>query len=167
MLEKCNWGIHMATSNSYRASSLNSKVISAAPSVCASDRFATPFAACNFIVNWDGADVHELLDAIKCARRLGDRFIQDKLIEYILAIPMRHPRPEDIPAYVGAPVWAVDRSGCALVGMPGRETIVDAAALRKIRSAASRKNGDTKDSATLPAATVPSIPKNGTDGMFA
>ena len=93
--------------------------------------FANAYAACNFIVTWNGEDVQELLTAIKCARDLGDRFIQDKLIEYILNIPFRNPRPGDVPAFAGKPVWAVDKKGYALVGMPGAETIVSAATLRE------------------------------------
>jgi len=119
--------------DSIRTGSSSPKNVIPAPSR-AGDSFSTPYAACNFIVNWDGRDVHELLEAIHCARRLGDRFIQDKLIEYILAIPLRHPRPDDVPAYSGAPVWAVDRSGEALIGMPGRETIVSVDTLRKSAS---------------------------------
>lgn len=93
--------------------------------------FRNAYAACNFIVTWNGEDVREVLDAIQCAREFGDRFIQDKLIEYILTIPFRNPRPSDIPAFVGKPVWAVDKQGRALVGMPGSETIVDVASLRE------------------------------------
>ena len=96
-----------------------------------SKAFQTAFGACNFIVNWNGEDVGELLEAIHFARLTGDRFIQDKLIEYILNIPYRVPRPEDIPAFVGKPVWAVDHHGHALVGMPGTETIVDVSTLRQ------------------------------------
>src|SRR6266540_878730 len=91
--------------------------------------FTNPFGACNFIVTWNGEDVRELLEAIKCARTSNDRFIQDKLIEYILNIPIRNPRPSDIPAFAGKPVWAVDRHGQALVGMPGNEVIVEAETL--------------------------------------
>ena len=136
--------------------SSNGKVLTPA---ITQERFATPFAACNFIVNWDGTDVRELFDAILCARRLGDRFIQDKLIEYILAIPHRNPRPDDVPAYAGAPVWAVDKSGRALVGMPGRETIVDSTALRKIR------NGSGNAGPGADHGPVESVPKNGTNGF--
>jgi hypothetical protein len=92
--------------------------------------FQSPFGACNFIVTWNGEDVRDLLDAIQFARDTGDRFIQDKLIEYILNIPFRHPRPQDIPAFVGKPVWAVDNKGKALIGMPGSETIVNVNTLR-------------------------------------
>src|SRR5207247_2575501 len=94
-------------------------------------KFTNPFGACNFIVTWDGEDVEELLSAIRCARQSTDRFIQDKLIEYILNIPYRNPRPTDIPAFSGRPVWAVDRHGHALVGMPGNESIVQAETLRR------------------------------------
>jgi hypothetical protein len=101
-------------------------------------KFLNAFGACNFIVTWDGEDVGELLSAILFARHTGDRFIQDKLIEYILNIPFRNPRPEDIPAFVGkpgpakgGPVWAVDKHGRALVGMPGSESIVDINELRE------------------------------------
>ena len=98
----------------------------------ANPKFRNAYAACNFIVTWDGEDVYEVLDAIRCAREYGDRFIQDKLIEYILNIPFRNPRPFDIPAFIGKPVWAVDKHGHALIGMPGSETIVDVAALREL-----------------------------------
>ena len=94
-------------------------------------KFQNPFGACNFIVTWDGEDVRELFAAIQVARQSGDRFIQDKLIEYILNISERNPRPKDIPAFVGKPVWAVDHHGRALIGMPGSETIVDASTLRE------------------------------------
>jgi hypothetical protein len=94
-------------------------------------KFQNPYGACNFIVTWNGEDADELLDAIRFARESGDRFIQDKLIEYILNIPLRHPRPLDIPAFVGRPVWAVDNHGRALIGMPGAESIVDVEWLRK------------------------------------
>jgi len=94
-------------------------------------KFQSPFGACNFIVTWDGEDVRELLAAINCARQSGDRFIQDKLIEYILNIPFRNPRPADIPAFIGKPVWAVDKHGRVLIGMPGTETIVEASALKE------------------------------------
>lgn len=93
--------------------------------------FQNPYAACNFIVTWDGENVGEVLDAIRYARECGDRFIQDKLIEYILNIPLRHPRPLDIPAFVEKPVWAVDKHGRALIGMPGAETIVEVERLRQ------------------------------------
>jgi hypothetical protein len=108
-----------------------------------SEVFTNPFGACNFIVTWDGEDVRELLDAIKCARTSSDRFIQDKLIEYILNIPIRNPRPSDVPAFAGKPVWAVDHHGRALIGMPGSEEVVDAETL-KIRS---RTNGHAKKDA--------------------
>ena len=101
-------------------------------------KFLNAFGACNFIVTWDGEDVRQLLSAILFARQSGDRFIQDKLIEYILNIPYRNPRPKDIPAFVGnpgsfkgGPVWAVDKQGHALVGMPGSESIVDVSYLRE------------------------------------
>jgi hypothetical protein len=101
-------------------------------------KFLNAFGACNFIVTWNGEDVGELLSAILFARQAGDRFIQDKLIEYILNIPYRNPRPEDIPAFVGkpgpskgGPVWAVDKQGYALVGMPGSESIVSVDELRE------------------------------------
>ncbi len=95
-------------------------------------KFQNPYGACNFIVTWDGEDVREVLSAIRFAREAGDRFIQDKLIEYILNIPFRNPRPADIPAFVGKPVWAVDKHGRALVGMPGSETIIDVSELREL-----------------------------------
>jgi hypothetical protein len=94
-------------------------------------KFQNPYGACNFIVTWNGEDADELLDAIRYARESGDRFIQDKLIEYILNIPLRHPRPLDIPAFVGRPVWAVDNHGHAIIGMPGAESIVDVEWLRQ------------------------------------
>jgi hypothetical protein len=94
-------------------------------------KFQNPYGACNFIVTWDGENVRELLAAIQFARQSGDRFIQDKLIEYILNIPYRNPRPKDIPAFVGKPIWAVDKQGRVLIGMPGSETIVDASDLRE------------------------------------
>jgi len=94
-------------------------------------KFLNPYGACNFIVTWDGENVSDVLDAIRVARESGDRFIQDKLIEYILNIPLRHPRPEDIPAFVGRPIWAVDHHGHALVGMPGAESIVEVEWLRQ------------------------------------
>jgi hypothetical protein len=145
--------VDMAMMGSISGNSGMKNVISSRPSISHS-HFATPFAACNFVVNWDGHDVRELLDAILCARRMGDRFIQDKLIEYILAIPVRHPRPTDIPAYAGAPVWAVDDNGMALIGMPGNETIVDAAALRNLRQTAARTASEL----------ARRVSKNGTDG---
>ncbi|MDP4243362.1 MAG: hypothetical protein Q8922_08445 [Bacteroidota bacterium] len=111
----------------------------------AGQKFINPFGACNFIVTWDGEDVRELLAAIQCARQSTDRFIQDKLIEYILNIPYRHPRPADIPAFVGKPVWAVDRQGRALIGMPGDESIVEAETLRV---ATSTSNGHANGTAT-------------------
>jgi len=94
-------------------------------------KFQNPYGACNFIVTWDGENVSDVLDAIRYARESGDRFIQDKLIEYILNIPLRHPRPLDIPAFVGRPIWAVDKHGRALVGMPGSESIVSVEWLRQ------------------------------------
>lgn len=93
--------------------------------------FDNAFAACNFIVTWNGEDVRELLAAIQQGRESQDRFIQDKLIEYILNIPLRNPRPVDIPAFIGKPIWAVDRKGRALVGMPGAEQIVTLESLRE------------------------------------
>src|SRR5947207_13153541 len=51
-----------------------------------SSKFQNPFGACNFIVTWNGEDVHELLEAIQYARESGHRFIRDKWIEYILNI---------------------------------------------------------------------------------
>ena len=92
--------------------------------------FRNPYEACNFIVTWNGEDVQDLFQAIRCARESQDRFIQDKLIEYILNIPFRNPRPADIPAFVGKPVWAVDKHGLVLVGMPGSESIVTIESLR-------------------------------------
>lgn len=107
--------------------------------------FQNPFSACNFIVTWDGEDSRELLMAIQVARESGDRFIQDKLIEYILNIPIRNPRPTDIPAFIGKPVWAVDKHGRALVGMPGAEAIVDVESLRtQGHSIGSNGNGNGK-----------------------
>ncbi|HET6401974.1 MAG TPA: hypothetical protein VFH95_11315 [Candidatus Kapabacteria bacterium] len=94
-------------------------------------KFLNPYGACNFIVTWDGENVSDVLDAIRFARESGDRFIQDKLIEYILNIPLRHPRPLDIPAFVGQPIWAVDNHGRALIGMPGAESIVSVEWLRQ------------------------------------
>lgn len=94
-------------------------------------KFSNPFAACNFIVTWNGEDVRELLEAIQIARQSQDRFIQDKLIEYILNVPLRNPRPADIPAFVGKPVWAVDKNGRAIIGMPGAEQIVMIEELRE------------------------------------
>jgi hypothetical protein len=94
--------------------------------------FKDAFGACNFIVTWDGNDVNDLFGAINFARQEGDRFIQEKLIEYILNIPVRNPRPKDIPAFVGRPVWAVDKQDRALIGMPGSEAIVPVSLLRKI-----------------------------------
>jgi hypothetical protein len=111
------------------------------------ESFTNPFGACNFIVTWDGEDVRELLAAIRCARQSTDRFIQDKLIEYILNIPHRNPRPQDIPAFAGKPVWAVDHHGRALVGMPGNEMIVEAETLRPIPS---KSNGLPDKSHTPP-----------------
>ena len=96
-----------------------------------SGKFQNPYGACNFIVTWDGEDVRQLLSAIQFARHSGDRFIQDKLIEYILNIPFRNPRPKDIPAFVGKPIWAVDKHDRALVGMPGSEAIINASDLRE------------------------------------
>lgn len=103
----------------FHGSSLNGK-----------SKFQNAYAACNFIVTWNGETVEELFEAIRCARESQDRFIQDKLIEYILNIPFRNPRPSDIPAFVGKPVWAVDKHGHALVGMPGSEAIVGIESLR-------------------------------------
>lgn len=143
--------------------SSNKKIIATHPQ--GHERFATPFAACNFVVNWDGKDVRELLEAILCARRMGDRFIQDKLIEYILAIPLRHPRPDDVPPYAGAPVWAVDRAGRALIGMPGRETIVEASALRRGGMSPSETHSSaSKSSSAMPGAAATSVMRNGTNG---
>ena len=93
--------------------------------------FRNPYEACNFIVTWNGEHVQDLFQAILCARESQDRFIQDKLIEYVLNIPFRNPRPKDIPAFVGKPVWAVDKHGQVLVGMPGSETIVNIESLRE------------------------------------
>ena len=107
----------------------------------ASQKFQSAYGACNFIVTWNGEDVRELLAAIQYARLSGDRFIQDKLIEYILNIPFRHPRPSDIPAFVGKPIWAVDKQGRVLIGMPGVEMIVEASLLREQLKA---KNGQLK-----------------------
>jgi hypothetical protein len=106
-------------------------------------KFQNAYGACNFIVTWDGENANELLEAIQYAREHGDRFIQDKLIEYILNIPFRNPRPDDIPAFVGRPVWAVDKHGQALVGMPGAETIEDANSLRGLSHPAKELAGDT------------------------
>lgn len=94
-------------------------------------RFDDEYGACNFIISWNGDSVEELLDAIKTARSLGDRFIQEKLIEYVVQIPKRIPRPDGIPAIVGKPIWAVDKQGKALVGMPGKEEILP---IEKIRA---------------------------------
>ncbi|MFI5201582.1 MAG: hypothetical protein ACHQNE_04295, partial [Candidatus Kapaibacterium sp.] len=94
-------------------------------------KFQNPYGACNFIVTWDGENASDVLDAIRFARESDDRFIQDKLIEYILNIPLRHPRPLDIPAFVGHPIWAVDNHGRALIGMPGAESIVSVEWLRQ------------------------------------
>ncbi len=94
-------------------------------------KFQNPYGACNFIVTWDGESVSDVLEAIRFARESGDRFIQNKLIEYILNIPLRHPRPLDIPAFVGRPIWAVDNQGRALIGMPGSESIVSVDWLRQ------------------------------------
>lgn len=96
-----------------------------------SPNFQSPFDAYNFVVNWNGEDVRDLLAAIQYARLSGDRFVQDKLIGSILKIPCRNPRPSDIPAFVGKPVWAVDKQGRVLLGMPGVEMIVDGDILRK------------------------------------
>jgi hypothetical protein len=144
--------------------SSNKKIIATPPQ--GHVRFSTPFAACNFVVNWDGQDVRELLEAILCARRMGDRFIQDKLIEYILAIPLRHPRPEDVPPYAGAPVWAVDRSGKALIGMPGRETIVEASALRRgsLSETETHSSFSSNSSSAVTNSSSTSMMRNGTDG---
>jgi hypothetical protein len=117
--------------NSSNGSLSNSSSYSSPTSIGTRMKFKNPYGACNFIVTWDGENVNEVLDAIRFARESGDRFIQDKLIEYILNIPLRHPRPLDIPAFVGRPVWAVDAHGRALVGMPGSESIVDVQWLRQ------------------------------------
>jgi hypothetical protein len=116
-------------SNSYQSNGTSHTGI--ASNGVARMKFQNPYGACNFIVTWDGENVNDVLDAIRFARASGDRFIQDKLIEYILNIPLRHPRPLDIPAFVGRPVWAVDAHGRALVGMPGAESIVDVEWLRR------------------------------------
>jgi hypothetical protein len=126
-------------------------------------KFQSPFGACNFIVTWDGEDVRELLAAINCARQSGDRFIQDKLIEYILNIPYRNPRPADIPAFIGKPVWAVDKHGRALVGMPGTEAIIESSTLKeqlKHSNGEQLKNSNghvTKDESL----TLPRVIRNG------
>src|SRR5579883_718588 len=126
----------LSNEHSVNGESANGQVTSNESSLPANSRnmlpqFTNPFAACNFIVTWDGEDVRAVFEAIKVARSSGDRFIQDKLIEYILNIPFRNPRPDDIPAFVGKPIWAVDRHGFALVGMPGAEIIVSVESLRQ------------------------------------
>ena len=121
--------------------SLNNERASNDTRLSASQKFQSAFGACNFIVTWNGEDVRELLAAIQYARLSGDRFIQDKLIEYILNIPYRHPRPADIPAFVGKPIWAVDKQGRVLIGMPGVEMIVEASILREQMKS---KNGQLK-----------------------
>jgi len=95
-------------------------------------KFDDEYGACNFIVSWDGESVEDLFDAITCARSLGDRFIQEKLIEYVVQIPKRVPRPMDIPAIVGRPIWAVDKQGKALIGMPGKEEILSVDKIREM-----------------------------------
>ncbi len=122
--------INDSTSNGHSLTSNGHSVNGYASNGSSKWKFQNAYAACNFIVTWDGEDARELFEAIRCARDSQDRFIQDKLIEYILNIPFRNPRPVDIPAFVGKPIWAVDKHGRALVGMPGSETIVDVGSLR-------------------------------------
>jgi hypothetical protein len=87
--------------------------------------------ACKFVMGWDGKCTNELLQAIRQTRIDGDRFQQDTILRRVAKMPFEFPRPKDIPIFVGAPVWVVDREGKALVGMPGMERIEHVDELRK------------------------------------
>jgi hypothetical protein len=93
--------------------------------------FNNPDDACNFVLAWDGKSTNELLKAINHTRQEGDRFQQEKILRRIARLPFDFPRPTDIPIFMGAPVWAVDSEGQALIGMPGSEYIEHVDELRK------------------------------------
>jgi hypothetical protein len=88
--------------------------------------FADPLDAYRFIVSWNGTSVYDLKDAISTVRFEGTGSVQATLLDLMDDVCKKlsvNPQLADHLAH--KPLWAVDRQGRALVGVPGHERVID------------------------------------------
>lgn len=88
--------------------------------------FRDPMDAYRFIVSWNGSSVYDLKDAISTVRFEGMGTIRATLLDLMDDVCRKLKIDPTMQSYFEQrPLWAVDRQGRALVGIPGHERVID------------------------------------------